>query len=195
MKYILNQKKFNGLLLKGGYESLLDFCRKTSIHRNTVQVYLNKKDVFSSAFLNICSALKSDPLDLIIPTSESKASIANMDEISIIIGALVKQNPGLAILLLGSRAKGREKRYSDWDIGITAGDKPLTGSEYLQLRGMVEDLADDLPRSVQLIDLDAAPLWFLEGIDYDPIFIDGSRESYLYFTGVLDGIRKKRKTG
>ena len=55
----------------------------------------------------------------------------------------------------------------------------------------VEDIVDDLPRSVDVVNLDNAPLWFLEGIDYDPIYLGGKQGAFEFFLGVLNGIKKE----
>ena len=44
--------------------------------------------------------------------------------------------------------------------------------------------------SVDLVNLDQAPHWFLAGIDYEPIFLGGDREAFIHFKGVLHGIQK-----
>lgn len=185
-KYVLNRKKFDKILEEMGYKSYLDFCEKTDIHRNTLNYYLSGRDIFSKKFYEIAEILKVDPIDLIV---SPKPDIENIDELGTILKELTTIS-GLAVLLLGSRAKGVNKGYSDWDLGITRGGKCITGREFLRARGRVSDLADNLPRKVDLINLDAAPEWFLLSIDYEIVFLAGSFESFQYFKGVLHGIKQ-----
>ncbi|MFH1654122.1 MAG: nucleotidyltransferase domain-containing protein [Pseudomonadota bacterium] len=173
-----------------GYESLLDFSRKSSIHRSTIQQYLDGKDVYASAFNNICSALNADPVELMMPISETTISIPQIDEVLHIIAKLAKADKKLAVILIGSRAKGKAKSFADWDLAITCGENPLAGKEYLKLRGIVEEMAEDLPRGIDLINMDNAPEWFFKEMDYTPLFLDGSRESFTFIMGVLNGIKR-----
>ena len=190
MRYIIDKKKFEMRLREMGYKSMLDFARRFGIHRNTLLLYLKGKDVFSSSFARITEALKIDPAEIMMPISDKKIKIDAIDEIRPIIALIIKHDPNIAVFLLGSRAKGKKREHADWDIGITRGRKPIDGNEYLKLRMMVNDAAEDLLHNVDIVNLDRAPAWFLEGIDYEPVFLDGDRESFSYFKGVIDGIKK-----
>lgn len=190
MRYIVDKKKFEMRLREMGYRSALDFARRSGIHRNTLLLYLKGKDVFSSSFSKICNALKIDPSETMVPVSDKRIKLDAIDEIRAIIALIIKHDPNIAVLLLGSRAKGKKREHADWDIGITRGRKPIDGNEYLKLRMIVNDAAEDIPHKVDVINLDRAPAWFFEGIDYEPIFLDGDRESFSYFKGVIDGIKK-----
>ena len=185
-KYVLNREKFDELLEKAGYKNYIDFCKRTGLHRNTLNYYLSERDVFSKKFYEMSAALGVDPLLLI---TSSKSYTENIEEIKSVLEALTTM-PKLAVVLLGSRAKGSYKKYSDWDLGVTRGSLPVTGREFLRMRGRVSDLADNLPRKVDLVNLDAAPEWFLLSIDYELIFLVGSFESYQYLKGVLHGIKQ-----
>jgi len=193
VKYILNKKLFKRYLLKEGYKNILDFSRKTSIHRNTIKNYLSGKSIFSSAFEEVARHLNTSPLELIEPISDSDQRVEHLDELKPIIGKIIEHDKSIAVILLGSRAKKHHKKYSDWDLGITRIPNGISDREYLKIKSFVDDLADDLPRKVDVINIDVAPSWFFEGIDYEPVFLDGNKESYIYFKGVLDGIRKKQK--
>lgn len=186
-QYILNREAFEEQLRVKGYKNHLEFCKKTGIHRNTLNYYLSGHEIFPKKFYKIAEGLGVDPKELI---AQKAPQIDYLNEIKTIIQEL-SQKPGVAVVLLGSRANGRAKRYSDWDLGVTAGEKKLSGFELLRLKRSVEVLAEDLPRKVEIINLDAAPCWFLESIDYEPVFLGGDANSYHYFKGVLDGHRKR----
>lgn len=68
----------------------------------------------------------------------------------------------------------------------------LSGRDFLKLRGRVQELAENLPRKVELINLDAAPDWFLDSINYSPIFLGGNHDIYSYMRGVIDGVRRQQ---
>jgi len=192
MKYVFNQTVFKQALSKRRIRSLFDFAQKSSIHRNTVLSYLEGKNVFSNAFVHIAEFLKIDPLELLLAVSDTRVKVEGIDEIRHVIAALAKTKK-IAVVLLGSRARGKHREYSDWDIGITGGDSKVTSSEYLKLKNITEEISENVPRMVDLVNLDAAPSWFLKGIDYEPVFLDGNKEAHLYFKGVLYGIKKDRQ--
>ena len=50
---------------------------------------------------------------------QTKAKVpVDISEIEPILNALTHGDPALAIGLIGSRAKGRPKEFSDWDFGV-----------------------------------------------------------------------------
>lgn len=190
MGYQMDKEVFYSKLRAAGFKSLLEFARHTGIHRNTLNEYLAGREVFQNAFARVAAELGCDPLDIACKAMDAEAAIKDLAEIRSIVDHLIAVDPKIAVVLLGSRAKGKSRAFSDWDIGITRSPDPIDGDLYLKLRGEVEDLADDLPRGVDLINLDAAPVWFLKGLDCDPIFIDGDREGFAHLMGVIHGVRK-----
>jgi predicted nucleotidyltransferase len=168
----------------------MDFAQRSGLHRNTVNLYLKGKEVFADAFVRIAAALGCDPLDLAMPVSDADVPVKDMDEIRPIVAALARQDKQIAALLIGSRAKGKHHQHADWDIGITRCTEPISSDACSTMKQAIDDIADDLPHGVHLVNLDESPRWFLEGIDYAPIFLDGDRESFIHFMGVLNGIKR-----
>lgn len=56
------------------------------------------------------------------------------------------------VFLFGSRAQGRTRRSSDFDIGIQG----LTEAEFREVRSRIEDAVDEsnIPHSVDVVDFD-----------------------------------------
>lgn len=192
MKYSLDQKKAHRRILELGYSSLADFASKAKIHRNTLQNLLGGQSVFSRAFEAVSKALRMDPLDLISPQSDFRSKAREIDEIRPIVAGLVRTHRDLAVVLIGSRAAQKAKRYSDWDLGIVRYPHPLSGLEYLRLKNRVEEMSENLVRSVDLVNLNQAPSWFLEGLVDRMVFLDGSQEAFTYLKGLTDGIQKEK---
>src|SRR3989338_4929904 len=177
MKYILNKEAFKKGLIERGYRGVADFAVQNRIHRNTLQKLLTGRPVFSMTFQLLVDILKVDPLALMTPVSEIKG-IPHGEELRPVIGPLIRQDKKIAVVLIGSRASGKAKYYSDWDLGIVRYPEPITGIEYLQFKNKVEEMTDNLVRSVDLVNLNQAPAWFLEGLS-SIIFLDGNRETYI----------------
>lgn len=190
MRYVLDDKAFLAVVRKRGYKGVADFARRTGVHRNTVNYFLKGHSILSSSYERIASSLDVDPLEIVETMPDSASHIKSLDEIIPVVRYIVKSDPKIAVVLLGSRAMKKGHVHADWDIGITRGEKPIGGDEYLDLRIGVGDIAENLPHGVDLINLDAAPGWFLEEIRYEPVFIDGNRENFVHFLGVLNGIKK-----
>ncbi len=192
MDYRLDREKFKKSLLEAGFKSLLDFSRKTKIHRNTLQGLLLGKNVFVSSFSALAAHLKKDPMELITPQSTLAAKIKHLDELKEVVAQLVRRDKKTVVVLLGSRARGTEKEYSDWDLGVFRYPEPLSGREYLKMKRIVEEASEKIVRRVDLVNLNQAPLWFLKDLKGTVIFLDGPQESFVYLKGMLDGIQKEQ---
>ncbi len=192
MKYFIDKNKVKKRVMELGYKNLAQFAVKNKIHRNTLRQILSGKNVFLSSFEKIASRLKLDPMELILPWSVFPSKIKEIDEIRPIVARLVREVPKGAVVLLGSRAALSPKKYSDWDLGLLKYPEPLSGTEYLKLKGWVEEWSEDLVRQVDLINLNQAPSWFLEGINNQITYLDGNWEAFVYLRGLLDGIEKEK---
>lgn len=192
MRYHLDAAKLKGLIARRGYAHLTAFAKAHGFNRATLHHYLRGKGgPLAEGYYAICEALKVDPIELLSAGAEEETG--GLAEIMPIAAALCAADRGIAVGLLGSRAKGRQRRYSDWDLGITRGQRPLGGVEFLRLKRTVDDAVDALPREVDFINLDAAPEWFLLGVDYEPTFLAGDSNSWAYFLGVLDGAKRGKE--
>ncbi|MFH1130771.1 MAG: helix-turn-helix domain-containing protein [Pseudomonadota bacterium] len=191
MQYVLNQKAFQYHLREKGYRNVLDFAQQVGIHRNTISQYLKGKGVFSSSFERIARTLGIDPLKLAMPVSDTTAKIQELDVIRPAIALLTKHDKKITVVLLGSRAKRKNSRFADWDIGILRVAPPISGIEFLELKSVLNDLVDDLPHNVDLINLDKAPGWFFQKMEYEPIFLDGDEHNFIYLKGLIHGTKKK----
>lgn len=191
MDYVIDRDRFVHLLEKAGYSSLSSFCQAAGVHRNTLAAYLDgEKGVFSdfvdrlAGFLNVSQLTIIRPKDYPSELSDEYKHIVN------ILTDFYEGDKDLAFCLIGSRAKGRAQQYSDWDIGVTSGVVPLDSLLYLKLKDRLDDAVDDFARSVDFVNLDCAPLWFLSGLNYSPKFICGNPSSFAFFEGTLNGIQK-----
>lgn len=188
--YALNTSLLQKYLKQKGYRNVADFVAQTGFNRMTIHHYQEGNGPFSETYYRLCNTLNIDPLELLTPVLSQNQNL-HLDEILPLIKKMAAKYPPVAFGLFGSRAKGKAKKFSDWDIGITGGSEALNTWQYIKIKNDILDLAEDLPRSVDVIFLDAAPLWFWEEMDYTPIFLAGDEKSWQYFLGVLHGIQKK----
>lgn len=190
LRYRINDDVLKQALQRQGYKRLSHFAQDQKVNRMTLHHYLKGRGPLPENYYHICDSLGVDPLAFLTPQLESV--VAEQEKIQPIIQALLRQQPDLAVGLIGSRARGRAKKYSDWDLGVTRGAKALTPQEGLRLKTLVEDAAENLPWFVDVVNLDQAPLWFLQKIDYQPVYLGGNRAPWEFFLGVLHGIQSKK---
>ena len=188
-RYGLSESRFRRVLHNSGYANAAQFARAHRINRATLNNHLQGRGPFPESFYAIADALQIDPLQLLAPTAAA-GDIPKLEEIAPILSAVSTGFQQIAVGLLGSRARGTAKTYSDWDLGVTGGMQPLSIEDFFRLKQIVEDLADDLPRAVDVMNLDAAPEWFLRGMHYSPKFLAGNESSWSYFMGGLHGVHK-----
>jgi transcriptional regulator with XRE-family HTH domain len=190
-QYVLDRQKLETHLLEKGYGSLQEFVEKAGIHRNSLNDYLyGKKTVFCRVLEKMAATLEVDPLEII---QKKKNYIEQLPgPLQKRIKMLGISFSHLAFTLIGSRARGSAKKHSDWDIGFTGGPDGLGTDTYLRVKSMFQNLTDDLVFSTQLVNLDQAPDWFLEDMDYKPIFLAGNEKAYFYFMGKFDEIQKSK---
>ena len=188
MRYAVEASKFRQIVARRGYGHVTGFAKAHGLNRATINNYLKGIGPFSETYYVICDALQVDPLSILAPSSSGR--VDNIEEIMPIVRELCLADDEIAVGLLGSRARGSERKYSDWDLCITRGVRALTGEQFLKLKRTVDDDVDRLPREVDFVNLDAAPEWFLMEIDYEPVFLGGNSNSWSYFTGVLHGTKK-----
>lgn len=192
MEYFLDRHKIKKRIVELGYGSISQFARKKKIHRSTLVKLLKGGPVILPSVRKIAKGLQMDPLDFFLPVSPLPSSIPLAEEIGPIVARLVKKNRKMAVVLLGSRAAGKGRPYSDWDLGIFSIQSPVSGLEYLRLKRFVEEMSEDLVREVDLVNLNQAPVWFLENLG-GVLFLDGDEESFFYLKGLIDGIQKEKQ--
>lgn len=193
MEYTLDPKKVKKRLLSLGYKNLSDFAAKNAIHRNTLNDLLNGKSVFSNAFEKVAEKLKIDPMELLVPQSRFSHSIPHIDEIKPVVAALVKKNKKMTVVLIGSRSRQRGKTFSDWDLGLFSLVSPISATDYLHCKRLAEELSEDLVRKIDVVNLNQAPLWFLENLKEGCLFLDGDHDSFVYLKGVINGIQREKQ--
>jgi predicted nucleotidyltransferase len=192
LRYHLDADKLKRLIAQRGYAHLTAFARAHGFNRATIHHFVKGDGPLSPVFYALCDTLQADPISLLTPMTGSEVPEAS--EVMPIVQALIATDKELAVGLLGSRAKRKARAYSDWDVGITRGRRALAGVEFFRIKRVAGDLTDALPRSVDFINLDQAPQWFLSRIDYEPVYLGGDPSAWAYFLGVLHGTKRAKQS-
>ena len=181
---ILDNKKLGLALERKGIKSTLELSRLSGIHRNTLSPYLSgEKSIYSNAIVELSKFLETDPEQLRV-----EASIEADDFIIKLVEELHRNfssnYPELSVLLFGSRAKGKARKFSDYDLGVTAGSKTISSRDFLAMKELILNQSDNFAWKVDLANLDQAPTWFLSDLGSEPTKrLVGSIESYNFFKG------------
>ena len=198
-RYRIDERKLRQRMEKLGFRSLAAVLRKAGLHRNSIADYLSgRKSVFSSVTDRLCATLELDPWEIVaanIPAVKPDGVETALKRVLAQAASevLKEKSASLAFILIGSRAKGTSSKHSDWDVAISAGADALSTEEYLALKSAIEDAVDDFPVSVDLVNFDAAPAWFLANIVYAPRLLVGNEFTFARAMGVISGSKKIRQ--
>lgn len=188
--YYLDKSKFKIALTNQGYKNISDFAKRTGMSRQTITHLLSgKKSVFTYGLEALLKKLDVNPFELVTEHYNEEVVTQN---ISNVVTVLEKKFPDCAVVLIGSRATGQAKKYSDWDLGITCGPTRLSSLEYLKIKSLVQDLAETGVEDIDIMNLDQAPPWFLAEIK-NPKLLGGNAQAYIYLKGVLHGVGQTQK--
>jgi predicted nucleotidyltransferase len=173
--YSIDREGFEKALKAKGYASLGDLARDLRIHRNTLHYYLSGRGIFPKNFERVLAALDLRPGEILVrkrPEEENHEL-----EVARAIDRLHEEYPKAAYVLFGSRAEGRAHRYSDWDVGIYAAGG-LAHEVYRRLLRDLEEWTEDLPVTVDLVNLNRADPSFLKKISRHWKFLTGRLEDW-----------------
>ena len=172
--YALDNKKLSEAIKAKGYRSFSEVAKKIGVHRNTLSNLITGQSVFPKSLTMLFEFLDLDGRQYISLTQEG----FTVDSIAFLVDALLGVHPRCCIVLFGSRARGDNKKFSDFDLGIYSSQK-LTHKEYLKLIEVKEEVCEDFPATVQVVNLNRADSGFLEQISQDIRFLGGRMSDWL----------------
>jgi len=174
--YIVAKDLFHKALKEQGYPSLSQLARDLGIHRNTLHYYLAGRPLLPENFERVIGALGLSPGEILVQKKSSPD--IPYQEIVPLIDQLHAEFPQVTFILFGSRAKGKARRYSDWDLGVYHKDG-LDHSTYRSIVKRKGNLTEDFPYLVEVVNLNRADLEFLKDISRHWIFLTGRRQDWV----------------
>ena len=163
--------QFKKALKEKGYRSIGRLAKALGIHRNTIHHYLSGNGVFPENLEKILRALDLKPDSILIEKDTS--GVWSLEPIASIIDKLRVEFPDITFVLFGSRPRGTAHKYSDWDIGVYS-EGGLSHDLYRQVVRRTDDLVEDLPFFVDVVNLDRADKSFLREVSKNWIFLAGN---------------------
>lgn len=152
-------------------ETIGNIAKTLSVHRNTISDYLRgKTPVITPTFVALLELLKLKAEEVFFTNSNS---FENLYPIALLIEELTKTTPEVALFLFGSRSRGDNKQFSDYDIGAYS-QTGLSSSAFAKLHVKVIDWNEKHMTTVQIVNLNNADKTFLSNIRSDLKFLSGS---------------------
>lgn len=179
--FLIDFSKLRLLGEKIGARNLSEICSLAGINKNSITPYVKgERSPFASVVLRLSEALEVSPLDIIVSSDE--------DEVISYIKKQIKEalDDSEVVFLFGSRARGDHKKFSDIDLGITGGKSQTDFSRFVTLKSNIDDKFDNYHLTINLVNLDMAPLDFLLQIEADLLYLCGNEKSAAYFQGSLN---------
>lgn len=180
--YVIDPNKFQQALASSGYSSIQSLAQELGLHRNTIHHFLSGASVFPESVAKILGALGIEPSDLIKKDKKEYG----LETIAGLVDALLERKRDMCVVLFGSRGRGTSKRFSDYDLGVYS-QHGIDHEIYLKLISCKEEKAEDLPVTVDLVNLNRADRKFLLGIGGDMRFLGGRLSDWLALKGGCHG--------
>lgn len=174
--HIIDEKAFKEAMRGKGYRSIGAFAKALGVHRNTVHHYLSGNGVFPENLEKMLRALGLSAADVVVERAEEGEH--ELAPIASLIDTLSREFPDVTFVLFGSRAQGRARTYSDWDIGVFS-RKGLTHEEYRAIALRADELAEDMPFMIQVVNFNRADAAFMHEASKGWRFLAGSISDWI----------------
>ena len=174
--HILNHELFSEALKASSFKTIKNLAAHLGIHRNTIQHYLAGAAVIPDALDRALETLGLNPSRAFI--KKTPGANVKFKEIAPIASAVSDKFPDVILVLFGSRARGTNRKYSDFDLGVYS-SKSISHREYTQMIAIKESIEEDLPFFVDLINLNSADTDFIKEISKDWIFLSGNIKHWI----------------
>lgn len=171
--YELDSKKLTDTIKASRFKSISKLAQSIGVHRNTISHFLKEGvSVIPESLTKLFSALGKDAREYIILKDGGRVDIA------FIVDCILDLNPKCCVVLFGSRARGSYRKFSDYDIGIYSREG-INHETYCNTINKVEEITEDFPYLVQVVNLNRADQSFMNNIRSDMIFLGGRMTDWL----------------
>jgi predicted nucleotidyltransferase len=174
--YILDTSKVYSAMRVKGFKTLESLAKDLGVHRNTLLPYLTGKRALPDCLDRLLNLLDLTPGEALTKNNISKAQHAL--EIAELISSLSMKAPDCSFVLFGSRARGTNRTYSDYDIGVYR-KNGLAFKTISKLMDLCSEWNEKKHYDVNISNLNIADNDFLKEISKDWIFLGGDFTSWI----------------
>ena len=182
-QFILNKDSFLATLRASSYRSMSALAAAIGVHRNSLSNYVNGGPVFPEVLERALLALQADPATMI--TRVTPAFDQSPRVVAELTDRIARRDPMACVVLFGSRARGRHKRFSDFDIGVYS-QKGIPFAMFSEMLSDVDDFNEASMHTAQLTNISEADRIFLREIGPDLKFLAGSNVAW---NNLVDQVR------
>ena len=159
-----------------GYRSTQHLAHSMGVHRNTLSNYLSGAAVLPKHLERMLVLLRLPIERALVRVDDPGDQLS--DRITGLVDRLFAQFPQVSFVLFGSRARNTQSRYSDIDLGVYA-RQGIAHADYRSMRIALAELADNLPVTVDLVNLNRADREFLSRVVQDGRLLAGKQSDWL----------------
>jgi len=175
--YVLDKNIFIQALKKSGFRSITELSDFIGVHRNTIQYFLSGKNVLPESVDKVLEVLELSPKDAFTKKKPFKKD-GGKKQIAFLVDMLHEKFPDITFILIGSRAKNKSRKYSDWDIGCYS-KKGVSHSIYRKMLILIHAQVESLAFYIDLVNLNNAPLSFLKEVSKGWKFLSGKQMDWI----------------
>ena len=189
MDWVLNMERVKELAALRSIESQSELCELAGVHPNSLTPYAKgERSPITQVVTEVATVLGVSPISLIENNKQDSLVCDAQHKFEAILPA------DLALMLFGSRARKSARKYSDIDVGVTGGAKPISFSSYVKFQSQVEEQFENFSHTINLVNLDKAPQDFLLSIAPDLTFLCGSHTAAAFLQGYISGQKENKTT-
>lgn len=178
----LNMQAIRTAVKKLGFGGVKPFLGHLGLHRNALDRFSRGAGVLPESIERVLSALSLPIHEAVVP---QPGTLGFAEEIMPLVEQIHRGHPTTSIFLFGSRAKGRARKFSDYDLGVYAKDGvPLT--DFLHILEETEAFEEKASQRIDCVNLSSATPEFLREIAPDLTLLAGYER---------DRVEIKRKAG
>lgn len=165
--YALNIEALKTAVRKRGFRGIKPFLEHIGLHRNTLDRFARGASVLPRSVEQVVSSLNIPIEQALVRTTQNPA-----DPIMPLVEEIHRNHPNTSLFLFGSRARGRNRKYSDFDLGVYSRTGiPL--KEFLRILEEKERFEEASPWTIDCVNLTNASGEFLVAIARDMTLLAG----------------------
>ena len=174
--YVIDSTELERAMLANGYPTLQALADAMGVHRNTLHYYLKGQSVFPKAVSDLLDRLHLAPAQAIRKKATPRYEVWGV--IAPVVDRLIEEFSDVAWVMFGSRARGDERKYSDWDLGVFA-RAGIEHRRYIKMRERLMALMEPTAYLADLTNLCVADRDFYDSVVTDLVYLGGSFSEWL----------------
>jgi predicted nucleotidyltransferase len=176
--FIVDSQALKRKIKESPYRTIEGLAHSLGLHRNCIGYYLQERPIFPKTLEKIIQALDVNPQTLLIKRPK-KNQRDPLEPFGPLADGLTRRFKNIAVIAFGSRTKHQSQKYSDLDVGVYS-EKGISHEDFLDMVLWKEEVEEDLPYFVDLVNFNRASPSFLRTVLPSAKFIGGRFQDWLH---------------